>query len=147
MYLIYNKRKQNNAYSLHSTTFVYLLVLIFCISLSGCHESLEKRAARVASDYTERNCPTPIINCSRTDSVTFDEATKTFTYYCSFFDVLDNEENIAKNYKELDEGLRDIALGNTSLKTYVDAGFTFRYIVHSASNPEKVLFKNSYKHK
>ena len=49
---------------------------VFCaalcsVLLSGCHENMEKRAQREAREYTEKYCPTPVQNFTRTDSVVF----------------------------------------------------------------------------
>jgi len=145
MFLIYNKRKHYNHHGLRNKVIYYMFLVSMCASFTACHESIEKRAQREAREYTERNCPTPIINSSRTDSVTFDIDTKTYTYYCSFFDRLDNAEAINKNYKQLNDGFRDLSINNTSLKVFVEAGFTFKYIVRSGSNPETILFQGSYK--
>ncbi len=49
---------------------------IFASLLVSCTESLEDKAAREAKEYTEKYCPTPYVNDSRTDSATFDKSTK-----------------------------------------------------------------------
>ena len=41
---------------------------IFASLLVSCTESLEDKAAREAKEYTEKYCPTPYVNDSRTDS-------------------------------------------------------------------------------
>lgn len=54
--------------------------IIACsLLLCSCHENLEKRAQREAREYTEKYCPTPVQNYTRTDSVTFDIKTKHIT--------------------------------------------------------------------
>lgn len=115
---------------------------LFTMFLVSCHESLEDRAVREARDYTERCCPTPVINYSRTDSVTFDKATRNYTYYCSFVDAFDNAAIINQNRQAIHDGLVEAISTNTSMKTYIDAGFTFTYIVRSASHPETILYKD-----
>ncbi len=52
---------------------------IFASLLVSCTESLEDKAAREAKEYTEKYCPTPYVNDSRTDSAAFDKNTKTCT--------------------------------------------------------------------
>lgn len=145
MYLIYNKSKQNKRTYLHKFAHLFIPTFIICIGLSSCHENLEKRAAREAKEYTARCCPTPVINGTRTDSVTFDIDTRTYTYYCSFVDLLDNKMIVDKNRQKIHDGLRDIVLNNTGMKVYVDKGYKFTYIVRSGSNPDNVLFKDTFK--
>ncbi len=55
------------------------LYRIFLASLVvSCTESLEDKAAREAKEYTEKYCPTPYVNDSRTDSAAFDKTTKMY---------------------------------------------------------------------
>lgn len=145
MHLIYNKRKQNKQRTFNFIVIIAISLFSMAIGLTSCGESLEKRAVREAREYTERNCPTPIYNSTRTDSVAFDINTKTYTYYCTFFDVLDNEEFVSQNRNKMRDGMRDMVLNNTGLKNYIDAGFAFKYIIRSNSNPDKILFEDTFK--
>jgi len=83
-----------------------LLFLFTALVLVACNESLEDRAEREAREYTARYCPTPVVNNSRTDSVAFDKATKTYTYYCTLTGEYDSAEFIAKYGGELNSRLR-----------------------------------------
>ncbi len=121
--------------------FIYLLALLF----SACHESLADRAEREAREYTERNCPTPVVNFTRTDSVGFDRRTNTYSYYCSFVDAFDDENIISKNKRQIHDGLYEAISTNMGLKVYVEAGFSFKYIVRSDKNPSKILYKDTIK--
>ena len=69
-----------------------LLTLLFV----SCHESLEERAEREAREYTERNCPTPVVNFSRTDSVRFDREARNYIYYCSFAYIVRSDKQPSK---------------------------------------------------
>ncbi len=111
--------------------------------MTACGESLEQRAAREAKDYTERCCPTPVVNYSRTDSVSFDINTRTYTYYCSFVDVLDDKKWVQEHKKELQEGIHDIVYNNAGLKAYVEKGIKFHYIIRSDKDPKTVLFEET----
>lgn len=122
-----------------------LIALSVIISLTACHESLEKRAAREAKEYTERCCPTPVLNNVRTDSMAFNTENKEFVYYYSFMNELDNEAVILQNKQAFHDTLRDMVASDVNLKPYVEAGFRFTYIYRSGSNPEKVLFQDSFK--
>ncbi len=121
--------------------YFILLTLMF----SACHESLEERAEREAREYTERNCPTPVINYSRTDSVRFDRKTKNYIYYCSFVDKFDSETVIDMNRSQIHEGLYNAISSDVGLKQYIEAGFSFTYIVRSDRQPSKVLYRDTIK--
>ncbi|HEY9543222.1 hypothetical protein [Prevotella sp.] len=123
----------------------YLFILASCLFLSSCgHESLEERAEREAKEFTQKYCPTPVSNFTRTDSVIFNKNTRTYTYYCSFSDRFDDKKVIDQNYQKIKEGLAKGISDNTSLRVYKDAGFNFQYICHSTKNPKETLFKAIY---
>ena len=63
-------------------------------TLTACQKSLEERAEQEAREYTRKYCPTPIDNFSRTDSMVFDKANRTYIYYCTLTDQMDNKEII-----------------------------------------------------
>lgn len=118
-----------------------LFILLAIVLLSSCHESLEKRAEREAREYTERNCPTPVNNFTRTDSVVFYADTKTYTYYCSVTDKMDDANLLAQKHAEINDQLVAQIREDTNIKQYKEAGFNFSYIIHSTKVPGKVLFK------
>ena len=113
----------------------------FPIFLSSCQESLEDKAARQAREYTERYCPTPVINYSRTDSVVFDKKRNVYIYYLSFCDMLDDSEIIEENRDKIADMLTQSVRESTGLKNFIEAGFRFEYVCHSEKEPKKVLFK------
>ena len=115
----------------------------FPIFLSSCQESLEDKAARQAKEYTERYCPTPVINYSRTDSVVFDQKRNVYIYYLSFCDMLDDSEIIEENRDKITDMLTQSVRESTGLKNFIEAGFRFEYVCHSEKEPKKVLFKVS----
>ena len=108
--------------------------------LSSCQESLEDRAARQAKEYTERYCPTPVVNYSRTDSIVFDKKRK-YIYYLSFCDLLDDPKIIEENRDKITDMLTQSVRESTGLKNFIEAGFKFEYVCHSEKEPKKVLFK------
>lgn len=120
--------------------FFSVLVLLF----SSCQKSLEERAEQEAKDYTKKYCPTPVVNYSRTDSMVFDKANRTYIYYCTLLDKMDSQEVIKANKDVISEGLLEAIKGSTNLKAYKDAGFGFRYIIRSGKNPKLVLFDGTY---
>ncbi len=120
------------------------LILFGLTAFMSCHESIEDRALREAREYTEKFCPTPVINYTRTDSVTFDKATKTYNYYCSVTDMMDNQKIIRTNSNNIKEGLLQSIKQNTEIRTYKKAGFTFAYTIYSSKKPGFVYLKISF---
>lgn len=120
------------------------VLLIGAALFTACNESLEKRAQREAKEYTEKFCPTPVSNYTRTDSVVFYPETKTYHYYCSFVDRMDDAEIINQNKHAIDEMLLKAIIQSTELKPYKEAGFSFAYTCHSDKDPKKVLFEATY---
>lgn len=112
-------------------------------ALSSCHENLEDRSAREAKEYTEKYCPTPVVNGSRTDSVTFQKETKTYTYYCSFVGKLDNAQIVARNRGKIHRLMVKEIKDNTSIRKLKDAKYNFAYVVHSDKNPQKILYQQT----
>lgn len=119
--------------------------IIFCaMLLCSCHESLEERAQREAREYTEKYCPTPVQNFTRTDSVAFDPSSKTYHYYCSVTGELDNREIFDKNREKLTEALLANVKENTSFRAYKKEGFAFQWTLRSDSNPKEVYFDRRF---
>ena len=123
-----------------------LIYLISAIAFTACSESLEDRAARDAKEYTEKYCPTPYVNDSRTDSASFDKQTRVYTYYMTLRNKADNEQIISEHRKELREVQKQSIDNNPGLKQYKDKHFSFRIIYHSASQPGKVLLDETFKY-
>lgn len=121
-----------------------LIFIALIFALASCHESLENRAAREAKEYTEKFCPTPVENFTRTDSIVFDKTTKTYHYYCTLTDKMDNPAIINKNWKKLNHDLAKSISESTNIKAYKDAGFNFSYTCHSQKDPKRVLFEATY---
>ena len=122
---------------------VGVLLMVVGGGLSSCQESLEDRAARQAKEYTERYCPTPIVNYSRTDSIVFDKKRNVYIYYLSFCDLLDDPKIIDENRDKITDMLTQSVRESTGLKNFIEAGFKFEYVCHSEKEPKKVLFKVS----
>ena len=52
------------------------------LMLTACHhQTLEDRAEKECKDYTAQYCPTPYQGNTRTDSIGFNRASRTFNYY------------------------------------------------------------------
>ena len=117
---------------------------ILLLSLSACRNSLEERAAQECKEYTEKKCPTPIVNDTRMDSMVFEPSFRTIHYYYSLVGNADNEQAVISKKSELRKALNDALKADAGTKGYKDAGFNFRYTYHSGKNPTKVLLDETY---
>ena len=124
-----------------------LTIMASCCLLTACHERLEDRAAREATEYTQKNCPSPVRDNTRTDSLTFDKATKTLGYWYTLCGNADNAEGINQQKEQLINTLRTGVRQSTQLKTYKEAGFNIRYVYHSEKNPQEVLLDVTFTEK
>lgn len=118
--------------------------LMAIMLLTGCHESLEERAEREAREYTQKNCPTPIENYQRTDSMVFYKQTLTITYYSSVFDKADDSVVMAKSRKAIHDGLLKSIRQTTALKRFKEADYNFAYVIHSGKNPKVTYLKYKF---
>ncbi len=123
-----------------------IYITFLAAMVTSCTESLEDRAAREAKEYTEKYCPTPYVNDSRTDSASFDKATKVYSYYMTLRNKADNKEAINANKDKLHKIQKEALDNNPGLKKYKEDHFTFRFIYHSAKNPKEVLLDDSFKY-
>lgn len=122
----------------------FCFFIISALLLTACHENLEERAEREATEYTKRYCPTPIINNTRTDSLVFNKAKKEFIFYCSLWNELDNALAIERIRPELHDGLEQSLTSDPDKKKFIDEGFIYSYVVSSGSSPDKILFKDTF---
>lgn len=120
---------------------------IFLASLVvSCTESLEDKAVREAKEYTEKYCPTPYVNDSRTDSAVFDKNTRVFSYYMTLRNKADNKKAIDANKDKLHKLQKESLDNNPGLKVYKDAHFTFRFVYYSAKNQKEILLDDIFKY-
>lgn len=120
-----------------------ILFLAFAVlSLTSCHRTnLEDLAAKSAEDYTERYCPTPFVDSQRTDSVGFDRATHTFSYYYTISGKLDDPAVISKGHKMIVASILKSLKENTSMKEFKQAAYNFRYVFRSQKNNNVLIDK------
>ena len=119
---------------------------VFASLLTSCTESLEDRAAREAKEYTQKYCPTPYVNDSRTDSASFEKSSRVYTYYISLRNAADNKQAIDANKQKLHKLQKEALDNNPGLKKYKEAHFTFRFIYHSSKNPNEILLDDTFKY-
>lgn len=121
-----------------------LCAAISIYAMASCHYStLEDHAEKMAKEYTERYCPTPVINMQRTDSVTFDRTTHTFNYHYTLTNEADNAEAVSKVKQKISATLLEELKGNTSMKAFKDKDFSFRYIFRS-QRTKSILFEQTF---
>ncbi len=116
-------------------------LLFFSFSLLGCHESMDKRCAREAKEYTEKLCPAPVSKDITIDSMGFEESTHTLYYYYSLKNRLDDPTVISNSRPILRKQLLEAIRNTTSIKAYKDEGYNFGYTYYSSSNPHLVLYQ------
>ncbi len=120
------------------TTLMAIAIAALLTALCCCQESLPDRCAREAKEYTSKKCPAPIDEYTVMDSLTFDKATLTLSYYYTMRGNADNKANIVRD--KAHKALVDQVRNSTALKAYKDEGYRFGYIYHSAKNPKEVLY-------
>ena len=121
--------------------FYFALMLALC---SSCHRSLEDRAAQECKEYTEKKCPTPVVDNVRLDSMVFESTTRTIHYYNTLVGTADNRLVIDKQQGKLRQALKEGLRSDAGTKAYKDAGFNFQYTYHSEKKPSEVLFGATY---
>lgn len=117
--------------------FIFCLLGLLAVS---CQESLEDRAARELKEYTQKNCPTPVVNDQQIDSATYEAQTRTIRYYYKLYNKIDDERIFAQHGKEIKAQILNELRNNTKAKLYKDAGFNYEYTYRSASDPKTILF-------
>lgn len=110
-----------------------------------CQESLEDRAAKECKEYTQKHCPTPMVNNTRMDSMTYEPQTRTIHYYYSIYSEGDNKANVEANKQLLQQILLNGIKTDTASKLYKEAGFNFRFTYRSGKNPKTILLDETYK--
>ena len=110
----------------------------------GCHPTHEDRAPEESKQYTEKKCPTPVVDNTRLDSIVFERSTRTIHYYHSLIGDADNKHAIASQKGKLRKALCEALKADPGTKVYKDAGFNFRYTYHSGKKPTEVLIDMTY---
>ena len=121
--------------------FYFALILALC---SSCNRSLEDRAAQECKEYTEKKCPTPVVDNVRMDSMVFEPSTQTIHYYHTLVGSADDKQIIDKQKDKLRQVLKEALRSDAGTKAYKDAGFNFHYTYHSEKKPSEVLFDVNY---
>ncbi len=116
-----------------------LLLLTPLLLFAACQESLEKRAARVMQEYSDKNCPMQLNEYIVMDSCAFETDSHTLHYYYTLMGEMDNDSTLNT------AGMRDMLVGalknETSTRVYKEAGYSFKYTYFSQTKPGKIIFE------
>ncbi len=121
------------------------LLLATLLGLAACqHESFDERCGREAREYTEKQCPRRMDDYTMMDSLTFDRASRTLTYYYTMEGMLDTDSMATPEFGEaLETTLRKHIVNSVDLRSYKKEGLNFCYQYNSKSTGKvryKVLF-------
>lgn len=131
---------------LRNLTPLLFITGVSLLALPSCKRqmSLEEKVAEDAKEYNRKYCPTPVYNFSRTDSVAFNKATHTYTFYCTFVENADNIEVINAHKAEMIQSLQGTVRDSPALKQYIEAGIKFEYICRSEKDPSVILLQTKF---
>ena len=104
-------------------------------------ETKDEKFKRDFEQFTQKECPKFMDDCTRMDSVCYDIESRTMTEYYTVMNDLDvdslyaDEELIGTFNETLLKGLKS----SIQLKPYKDENITFRYIYRSLSTGKQYL--------
>ena len=122
-----------------------LSLVVSVLLFIACQESLEQRAQRALRDYSDKNCPMVINESVTLDSCAFDIPTLTLNYYYHLSGAFDNDSSVNAKSGEMRQLLIESLKNETSVRTYKEAGYSFRYIYYSKTEPDDILFETTIK--
>ena len=114
--------------------FLPIITLVALLAAS-CAESFEERCRREAKDFTTKQCPRQLDECTRLDSMVFVDDPVGFEYWYSVSGHLDNDsiyadaDQVAEYQATLVQSVR----ADIGLRQCKEHGFTFTYGYISAS--------------
>lgn len=118
---------------------VMALTVMATVCAACHHDTLEDRAEKETREYTEKNCPTPYTNDSRTDSISFTRATRTIHCYYTVKGKTDNAEVFTEKSDTLRKVLLQNLKDNTQNRAFKKEGFAFHYVFRSATSGKTLL--------
>ena len=123
---------------------VWVIAVLTAI-LSACQESLEDRCERESKEYTAKNCPAQLEKNVRIDSLTFERKTHTLHYHYTLTGFADQEGVLeaANAINVLKKELKN----TTTMKTYKDNKYNFRYTYRSQKDPQKIWLEVTFTEK
>ena len=125
-----------------SLRFYPICLLLSAAVFFSCQESFDERCAREAREYTEKRCPQEQGDGCVLDSMAYDIATRTYRYFYTLYDVLDDErmrQQIVERKSELHEELLRALRNSIALKECKAQGINFNYVYTSQSTRERLI--------
>ena len=116
------------------------MALAACMLLGACHQSLDERIKQETDDYTRKECPKRLDECTVLDSLTYtyNDSVKVHACYYSLSGMLDVDSVYESGVIELFRGnvLTDIRT-NLQYKRLREHGVTFDYHYYSSTTKGK----------
>lgn len=124
---------------------IIIYSLLACCALLSCtRKSYEDQVAEAAEEFTQKQCPREIDNCTTIDSMTFDRNTLTIHYYYTLKGRLDDKNSLTNSIiEDFNENMLLKLRGDIHLKKEKEYGITFAYHYISSSTG-KVLMNLIY---
>lgn len=117
--------------------FYPILLILLMVS---CHQkSWEERCSEEALEYTLTHCPLDVGNGIRLDSLTYNAATNTNTYYYIVNDVADNDSFFQARKADIENDFLSAIASSIDLKPKKEHGTKLQYIYHSGSTKKKLF--------
>lgn len=122
------------------------LFFVAALIMTGCNKiTPEEYAKQQAKAFTEKNCPSPVKNNIRTDSLVYEENTRTLHYYYSFFGPMDNPDSLKGRGDGMRERMLEALKRTGSNEEFKKAEMNFKYTYHSSSKPDTVLYEVTFR--
>lgn len=110
---------------------------------SSCQESLEDRAYRETLEFNKKFCPMRVDPTVVLDSIVFDKTTTTKCSYFTLEGIADDLENAQAKSSTIREALVADIKNSPNEKLFKEAGFSYRFVYHSASDKNTVLYQTT----
>ena len=122
-----------------------VLIFLTAVLLTACQETMDERCMREAKEYTEKNCPALVTEGVTIDSLVFQPTTRTLIYYYTVKGIIDDAEAL-KQHDFRSTLLKELK-NSTSMKTYKEYGYNFRYVYYSTKRKGDIVFDTTFKKK
>lgn len=112
------------------------------LCLQSCNkENLDQKFERESIEFTKENCPQDIDPYTTLDSAYYNPETKTYTFYHTVKDFMDNDtiytEPVIEEFRSY---IIDELRSSISLKKYKDCGITFAYQYFSDKSGKSIVY-------
>ena len=120
------------------------ILVLFCLGtvlFASCRrETKDEKFKRDFEQFTQKECPKFVDDCTCLDSAYYNIENRTLNYYYTVQDVLDNDtiytsELVDAFHDDILKGLKN----SIQLKTYKDEGISFRYSYRSITTGKTLL--------